>query len=84
MMDVDVINRRLMLKVTQQDYIEELQWRFGPDVTIALANYVVPDIVVKFRFVHFDPTKPDNRKIDVVKVVVKSSNEKPSDFCNFD
>jgi hypothetical protein len=34
--------------------------------------------------VHSDPTKPDNRKIDMVKLVIKSSNEKPSDFCSFD
>jgi hypothetical protein len=84
LMEIDYVNRQLTWSITQQFYIQELTPMFGPDVTIMLANFVVPDISIKFRFVHFDPTKPENRKIDNINVVIKSSNEKTTDFCIYD
>jgi hypothetical protein len=83
-LQIDYTTMKISWHLNQQYYIESLQYTFGPDATIMIVDYVVPDIAYKGRFVNLDPANPENRLIDQVNIVIKSSKEKPSDFCNID
>jgi hypothetical protein len=67
----------------QEYYINDLVPTFGPEVSIALAGFVPIDISMRVRFVHVDPTKPQDKLVDELHIVIKSSRETTSDFCDY-
>lgn len=81
-LSIDYDNLKIVWDIDQQYYIESLQHTFGPEMYIMSVDYVVPDIAFKSRVVNFNPSNITNRLIDPINIVIRSSNEKPSDFCD--
>lgn len=67
---------------TQQIYIESLAKTFGPEVSIAIANYVPPYVDIEMRFVTSDPSNENSTPVvDYFTMRVYSNNETLSDSC---